>query len=153
ARRCVTDPAEALRRRLPRRLRERVAEAPSDARVPDAVPPLPTPRHGGCHVHVSLILAGYFPGLRPMPKLTPGYQPPRVLELPGLGHEPLPDLRGQVFGELTVAGPATSTPRGRVWPCACSCGRSRHVSTHDLVRGAVRSCGHLLRAPRTAVSL
>lgn len=107
---------------------------------------------------MSALLFGHFPQLdrrAPKPRPTPGYTPPRLLDLPAMARGPvLVDLRAQLpFGELVVEGPARSTPRGRLWPCRCSCGGFREVSTHDLVRGAVRSCGCLLRAPRLRVVL
>ena len=56
------------------------------------------------------------------------------------------DLTGKKFGRLTVIGRANNSKAGRVmWLCKCDCGRIKKnpVCTHDLKRGAVRSCGCL----------
>jgi hypothetical protein len=96
----------------------------------------------------AVALAGHFPDLgsaQPTPRPTPGYRPPKLVEDPQLGE--WRDLRGECFGCLTVRAlvPGTTGNRGRLWVCDCSCGGTRTASTHDLLRGAVKSCGHLRR--------
>lgn len=56
------------------------------------------------------------------------------------------DLTGQVFGRLTVIGPAEDRilPNGHWasrWNCQCECGKQVVVSTSDLNGGRVKSCG------------
>jgi hypothetical protein len=55
------------------------------------------------------------------------------------------DLEGQVFGRLTVVGPAEKRGRYRRWRCKCSCGNRCVVPTNYLRRGSTKSCGCLLR--------
>jgi len=62
------------------------------------------------------------------------------------------ELEGEVFGRLKVKGLAKVRHRGtrkayRVWHCECECGGTAIVSTKDLRRQGVRSCG-CLRADR-----
>lgn len=52
------------------------------------------------------------------------------------------DLRGQVFGRLTVIERAGSTKAGRaIWKCKCSCGNYTNSVSSDLRNGDVKSCG------------
>lgn len=54
------------------------------------------------------------------------------------------DLRGQVFGRLTVTGRAANTSDGKArWYCKCECGRYGEfpVRGEDLRRGNTKSCG------------
>lgn len=58
------------------------------------------------------------------------------------------DLKGKVFGELTVTRLAGGSRGGsRLWDCQCSCGNITAVSTRHLNRknNNVKSCGCLLR--------
>lgn len=51
------------------------------------------------------------------------------------------DLKGQVFGRLTVVG-FSSIEKGRaVWECSCSCGNQKKVNTGSLISGHTKSCG------------
>lgn len=55
-------------------------------------------------------------------------------------------LPGEVFGELTVLGPAgKGGDHGQrlLWKCKCSCGKVTVVSGKNLRNGNTRSCGHL----------
>ena len=59
----------------------------------------------------------------------------------GKDHEP-----GEVFGELTVIGPAgRGGDHGQrlLWKCQCSCGKVTVVPGKNLRNGNTRSCGHL----------
>lgn len=52
------------------------------------------------------------------------------------------DLTGKFYGELEVLSLDSIKPNGtRVWLCVCSCGNKRKVHSHNLKRGASRSCG------------
>lgn len=53
----------------------------------------------------------------------------------------LEDLTGQVFNDLTVIKFAFSKNGMRYWQCKCICGKDKDVSTRDLKRGSVKSCG------------
>jgi hypothetical protein len=56
------------------------------------------------------------------------------------------DLRGHVYGRLTVVERTANNKHGKVrWICRCQCGRRRRVSANDLRTGAVKSCGCLKR--------
>ena len=58
------------------------------------------------------------------------------------------DLTKQRFGKLTVShwmGPIAGTRAP--WWCLCDCGGEKPVSSIDLRRGLVKSCGCLLRKP------
>lgn len=50
------------------------------------------------------------------------------------------NLVGQTFGRLLVVSLSTAK-KVRSWNCTCSCGGGNVVSTANLRRGAVRSCG------------
>lgn len=65
------------------------------------------------------------------------------------------DLSGRTFGRLTVVRQDGFTRNGRTgrlraWLCTCACGGSKRVSTSDLRKGSVRSCGCLLDETRRA---
>ena len=52
------------------------------------------------------------------------------------------DLKGQVFGRLTVIERAPNAACGRSkWLCKCSCGNMTEVQSNDLRGGKVLSCG------------
>ena len=54
------------------------------------------------------------------------------------------NLVGNRFGKLTVISKTDHCIHGSVaWLCKCDCGNSIEVSTRDLNRGAVKSCGCL----------
>jgi len=55
------------------------------------------------------------------------------------------DIRGQVFGRLTVLDYDGIDRRGNArWKCQCSCGSIRYGMTANLVRGITKSCGCLV---------
>lgn len=61
------------------------------------------------------------------------------------------DLKGQVFGKLTVESfshidESFSKPR-RMWNTICECGNKKQVWTSNLTRGKTKSCGCLLNKP------
>lgn len=54
------------------------------------------------------------------------------------------DRSGQVFGRLTVLGPANRHRNGRTqWLCRCSCGTEKVFVGHNLLNGDSKSCGCL----------
>ena len=57
------------------------------------------------------------------------------------------DMIGRKFGRLTVIARAGSRrEKGysrKLWECVCECGKHKIVSTSNLTRGLVRSCGCL----------
>lgn len=59
-----------------------------------------------------------------------------------MGKNTFKDLSGQKFGDLTAIKP-TSKRQGSniIWECLCSCGNIHYVSSNDLLKGAVKSCG------------
>ena len=61
-------------------------------------------------------------------------------------------LIGKRFGKLTVTSKTDHSIHGSVaWLCKCDCGNSIEVSTRDLNRGAVKSCGCLKKERRNLV--
>lgn len=59
------------------------------------------------------------------------------------------DLKGRVFGRLTVMGPMGRNARKEaLWNCDCQCGGTKLTTTDFLVRGLVRSCGCLAKESR-----
>lgn len=57
------------------------------------------------------------------------------------------DMRGEIFGELTVISFAGKDKQGRAkWLCKCSCGVSKVISARSLKSGSTISCGHVNRA-------
>jgi hypothetical protein len=58
---------------------------------------------------------------------------------------PVIDLRGRVFGLLTVQERDMSKPQGNgkeaYWLCRCACGRTTSVRSTHLTRDDIRSCG------------
>jgi hypothetical protein len=60
------------------------------------------------------------------------------------------DLRGKIFGKLTVIRFAgTPWPRyGAMWRCQCACGRVVTVRSDNLLSGNTRSCGCIRRGAR-----
>ncbi len=55
----------------------------------------------------------------------------------------LADLTGQVFGRLTVLGPAPMKNGRSRWSCKCECGAVKDVYNDQLKGGRVKSCGCL----------
>lgn len=51
------------------------------------------------------------------------------------------DLTGKIFYDLTVIDFSGSKDGSRYWTCRCKCGNLKDVSTRDLIRGSVKSCG------------
>lgn len=56
------------------------------------------------------------------------------------------NLKGQIFGTLTVLGPTRTKRYGTknvtvFWLCQCICGSTKEVRGSDLRRGATKSCG------------
>lgn len=51
------------------------------------------------------------------------------------------DLRGRVFGDLTVFEQAESNTGRACWRCRCSCGNETIVTARNLKAGKTRSCG------------
>lgn len=51
------------------------------------------------------------------------------------------DLRGKVFGELTVIEPADNIDGRTAWLCRCSCGTTVTVKTKNLRNGKTWHCG------------
>jgi hypothetical protein len=67
--------------------------------------------------------------------------------------KPIGDLTGQVFGRLTVIGPAPKKGNAATWLCRCACKQSVAVQATKLANGKQKSCGCLnaeLRARRVA---
>lgn len=57
------------------------------------------------------------------------------------------DLAGKRFGRLTAIRIVTRKPK-IMWLCACECGNTKEVHAPLLAKGAVKSCGCLLRGVR-----
>lgn len=56
------------------------------------------------------------------------------------------DLKGRVFGELTVLEYSHTDKNHRShWLCQCSCGKQKIISRASLIRGASKSCGHTIK--------
>lgn len=55
------------------------------------------------------------------------------------------DLKGQVFGRLTVVKFSHREKGKRYWLCKCECGNMHFATTGNLRNGSVQSCGCLLR--------
>jgi len=55
------------------------------------------------------------------------------------------DIKGNVFGKLTVVGFShiNESKRVAIWDCICECGKSHKASGVNLRNGQVRSCGCL----------
>jgi len=52
------------------------------------------------------------------------------------------DLKGKIFGRLTVIEYAGKSGHGNViWKCKCICGKTKNILSHSLIRGTTRSCG------------
>mgnify|MGYP002522731810 CR=1 FL=1 len=57
------------------------------------------------------------------------------------------DLTGKQFGELTVISKTDKRTSDRrvIWLCQCSCGNIIEVSSHSIIQGYTKSCGHLFK--------
>jgi hypothetical protein len=55
-------------------------------------------------------------------------------------HKKVINLKGKVFGRLTVLGLDGSNPANRKWICRCVCGKIKKIRGHSLTSGAVKSC-------------
>ena len=55
------------------------------------------------------------------------------------------DLRGFVFGRLTVLGRDKNVGKTKMWRCRCDCGQYHTVAGCNLIKGDVRSCGCFCR--------
>lgn len=55
--------------------------------------------------------------------------------------ERLIDLTGEVFGWLTVTGPAPKRGKQTVWRCRCECGNVKDINAASLRGGQTKSCG------------
>ena len=53
------------------------------------------------------------------------------------------DLTGEVYGLLTVVEPARQIGKNKRWLCQCECGNTTVVSSSNLRKGQVKSCGCL----------
>lgn len=53
------------------------------------------------------------------------------------------DLRGKVFGNLTVLSKVKSKNNKTRWLCKCTCGNEKIINSSDLKVGKVKSCGCL----------
>lgn len=63
--------------------------------------------------------------------------------------QPLKDLVGQTFGQLTVISAAGMDEKGqRLWLCECSCGGTKETRGSNLRGGFVKSCGCLPRGAK-----
>ena len=51
------------------------------------------------------------------------------------------DLKGKVYGKLTVVDRAENKGRAPMWNCECSCGNTKIVNGGSLRRGYTKSCG------------
>ena len=60
------------------------------------------------------------------------------------------DFTGQVFGRLTVLGPAGKKGRNSVSLCRCQCGKEKVILNLCLLSGATKSCGCLIREVTSA---
>lgn len=62
------------------------------------------------------------------------------------------DMRGNVFGRLTVVEPAGHTADGRLsWRCRCECGREVVAAGKHLRNGGTRSCGCIVKERIAAI--
>lgn len=111
-----------------------------------------------------MLIAGYDPDWETRPgRPDPNYRMrPRHELVPVAERREFEDLTGRTFGCLTALGRADSpkgkySKRGASWRCRCSCSTPdkpvevvRYGS--QLIRGSVKSCGHLARENRAETS-
>jgi len=55
------------------------------------------------------------------------------------------EMKGKVFGRLTVINRAVSCGRDARWNCQCTCGNITTVRGYSLRRGDTKSCGCFYR--------
>lgn len=58
------------------------------------------------------------------------------------------NLTGKKFGRLTVIIRTKSKNKRAMWLCKCNCGNEKIVSSADLLKGCVKSCGCLAKEIR-----
>ncbi|RHQ03315.1 HNH endonuclease signature motif containing protein [Blautia wexlerae] len=58
------------------------------------------------------------------------------------------DLTRKKFGKLTVKSRATPSKGRTRWLCKCECGKTKIVSSSDLITGHVKSCGCIGNPPK-----
>lgn len=59
-----------------------------------------------------------------------------------IGKNTIKDLTGQRFGYLIAIKPTDNKQdTSIIWECLCDCGKTHYVSSSDLVKGSVKSCG------------
>jgi len=51
------------------------------------------------------------------------------------------EMKGKVFGRLTVIDRAVHEDRNASWNCQCTCGNTVRVLGYSLRRGDTKSCG------------
>ena len=51
------------------------------------------------------------------------------------------DLRGKVFGKLTVLYRVKNKGNAVTWKCQCECGNTKEIIGSSLTRGSTLSCG------------
>ena len=55
-------------------------------------------------------------------------------------------LEGKTFNYLTALHPTGKSKTGTIrWLCRCSCGKETTVASSDLVKGRIKSCGHIFQ--------
>ena len=60
------------------------------------------------------------------------------------------DMIGQRFGKLVVVSRAENDKKGQArWLCQCDCGGSTITTRYNLITRQTKSCGCILRSPRT----
>ena len=60
------------------------------------------------------------------------------------------DMVGQRFGKLVVVSRAENDKKGQArWLCQCDCGGSTITTRYNLITGQTKSCGCILRSPKT----
>lgn len=60
------------------------------------------------------------------------------------------ELRGKVFGDLTVIGLGPKDKYGHVhWICFCSCGQTKTIRSGNLLAGSSKSCGCKQKSAQT----
>jgi very-short-patch-repair endonuclease len=59
------------------------------------------------------------------------------------------DLRGKVFGRLTVLYRVRNIGKNTAWMCECSCGTKKIIAANSLIAGKTQSCGCLAKEKST----
>lgn len=55
--------------------------------------------------------------------------------------KPLHNIKGSVFGSLTVLSLGRLKGNGAWWICQCKCGKQKEIRSSDLIQGKTNSCG------------